>query len=942
MIQFCVIGTDKARLSATKYTADKIPSAYRGGLGALIPADAVILDVDSKDSRSRAFITRLIASRPRLFVTKTEKDGGYHIWFKTRDKIKRNTGNLTSLFGWKFDVLTGTNNYIVMPENFLKRKYINGFSSFREYANGWESYEEYITEAEISRLMPFVYKTNDHPTPLQLESGNRNAGLIEWLGYCASQGIHPDTMSIHADVLAEITGLEEREISSTILSSLSKYASRDTETKQEGIPAFYGEDLPQLQDALVDYIKKNNLFGYDESTGIYSCNIGENKGRILSQAQFVELMHLYFAKKLWYVQRDAFGIKNGARELSNADRTILFKTINPFISFNSRQLIYENIPKWDGVERINSFMKDYYDCDANPNFTWLLLTAIVGKLKEPEQCYVPYFFDFVGQKGVGKTLLPQRLVGDLYAFIQYGRSYDDIFVNLYNANAVVAIDDECTMVGSGFNKLSYDQFKQFVTAKVDRFSRKNAQPESHPRSFIIVRTSNDTKTGYALDERRQIIFESRLPKNGCKIRYDDVPDSFFKQLLAEAKVYYERHGVYQLTSADQECVDEQLADSFNCEDPVYMEIAGYVDWCITKSKAAPMDAQGCFIMKEGRAYINWITYSKWCEHKMTKPIGQRIFWNEIKAVEAKSGKVEHDENKRIRVDGVTTKYAIVVPDPVSPTDESKVLRVKVVSVKQYHTTEQAQPDDNETKPRSNHIAEELGAVFCKYDDINSYKVNELIKYCPVDVRDYFESNKNSVSAMVPTPIDVNGLSVTYGIGGLHAAIKNYTGKGLVYLDVQSLYPNLMAKYGLLSRSVPDASVYEEWLLERIRLKQMGNPLAQELKLKLNSVYGLMKAKWCALYDPYMASSVAVLGQIVLTILMTGLQKVGCRIVNANTDGLIMEPAGDWNSICEKWEQMLDLRLERKEISELEQADVNNYRATYHDGKVVCKGAKYKE
>ena len=123
MIQFCVIGTDKARLSATKYTADKIPSAYRGGLGALIPADAVILDVDSKDSRSRAFITRLIASRPRLFVTKTEKDGGYHIWFKTRDKIKRNTGNLTSLFGWKFDVLTGTNNYIVMPENFLKRKY---------------------------------------------------------------------------------------------------------------------------------------------------------------------------------------------------------------------------------------------------------------------------------------------------------------------------------------------------------------------------------------------------------------------------------------------------------------------------------------------------------------------------------------------------------------------------------------------------------------------------------------------------------------------------------------------------------------------------------------------------------------------------------------------------------------------------------------------------
>lgn len=941
-VEFCAVSFDKARLSAGRHKATDFAPGYRGGVGCFIPAGGVVLDIDSTDSRAVYFVNKLVQNRPDIFITKTSKNGGYHLWFKTTDKIKRNTGNLISIFGWKFDVLTGTNNYVILPDNFAGRRYINGFKSMKELADGWNDYNEYISEAELSRLMPFVYKTNDHPTPLDLGEGNRNAGLIEWLGWCANQGIHPDTMNIHSDVLASITGLQEREICSTILSSLSKYSAREEqETKTDGIPAFYGDELPEIRDALVAHINENNLFSYDESTGIYACNIGPYKGKILSQAQFVDLMNLYFAKKLWYTNRDAAGIKTGVREVSTTDKATLFKTIAPLISFNSRRMIYDNIPKWDGVERINDFMKNYYDCDANPNFTWLLLTAIVGKLKEPEQCYVPYFFDFVGNKGVGKTLLPQRLVGDLYAMIQYGRSYDDIFVNIYNANAVIAIDDECTMVGTGFNKLSYDQFKQFVTAKVDRFSRKNAQPESHPRSFVIVRTSNDTKTGWALDERRQIIFESKLPKNGCKIRYEDVPDSFFKQLLAEAKVYYERFGIYKLNNADWECVEQQLADSFNCEDPVYVDILSYVQWCITKAKATPMDNGGCFYPKGGKYYINWNSYAKWCENKMTKPIGSRIFWNEICAIQAKEGLLTHDDTEKIRLNGAMSKFAELNMSKAEQEDAPKTSKIIRVSVKQYHKDEES-ASSNDEKPRFSQVADELNATYCQFDDTNEYQVNELIKYCPSEVQTFFEDHKTCVDKIVPTTIDIGGFPITYGIGGLHGAIKNYKGNDLMYLDVKSMYPNLMAGYHLLSRAVPDPTVYEHWLSERLRLKQMGNPLANELKFKLNRVYGLMKAKWCALYDPYMASSVSVLGQIVMTILITGMQKEGCKIVNANTDGLIIEPHGSWSSICDKWEQMLNLKLERKHIKELEQADVNNYRALYSDGTEVLKGAKYKD
>ena len=46
--------------------------------------------------------------------------------------------------------------------------------------------------------------------------------------------------------------------------------------------------------------------------------------------------------------------------------------------------------------------KEYIYARTNPSFFWLYMTAIIGKIKEPSKCYVPYFFDFVGHKGLEK------------------------------------------------------------------------------------------------------------------------------------------------------------------------------------------------------------------------------------------------------------------------------------------------------------------------------------------------------------------------------------------------------------------------------------------------------------------------------------------------------------------------------------------------------------
>lgn len=946
-MKFCKVKLDKRRMSKETFTLAELTSPDER-LGAMIPADCVVLDIDSTDERARLFVDKLLRDRPNLFVTKTSKPGGFHIWFKTRDQIARCAGKMISMFGWKFDILTGENNFIVMPDNFESRYYFNGFDSLQALDAGWESYDQYITRAELNRLMPYMYSTGGHQTPLELSEGGRNAGLLEWLGYCAAQGIHPDVMHLHASVLSGITGLDEREILSTILSSLSKYVARDEMVQAvDEIPIFRGDTLLEIQQQLVVFLKKHKLFSYDEATGIYYCNVGEYKGQALPLNQFIDIMHLVFTKKIWYIKRDAMGIAVGASEVNMADRGILFKTIMPHITFNSRIDMYNSIPEWDGTERINSFMKDYYECDANPNFTWLFLTAIVGKIKEPDKCYCPYFFDFVGAKGVGKNLLVQRLVGKYWTFMKMGRSYDDLLVNIYSANALVAIDDETSLIGSGLKNLSYDEFKSFVTAPVDRFSRKFAQPEEHPRSFVIVRTSNNRRTGWALDERRQIIFESKLPKEGCRVKPKDLPDSYFQQLLAEAKVYYERHGIYELTEQDKAFVELQLIDSYDTEDMTYQDIYKYIEWCHNKIKTSPYEPTKTYVKQMTDAgtkyYISWGSYAEWCREKLCKPVPSRIFWNTVEAVAAKSVMVVRDSKTRLRLTG---GVAVVMELDINKDPGADDFLPSAPEITLTHAVEKAPAPA--TAPvamatRSSQVANELKATaeHNYHPQPDSYRIPEWLDKCPDAVREFFNRYRDDVKSMTPTAIDVNGLPVTYGIGGLHAAIKGYKGQKLLYIDVKSMYPTLMLEYGLLSRAVPDPDVYRGWLDERLRLKEAGDPRADELKLKINSVYGLMKAEWCTLYDPYMASSVAVYGQVALTLLITALQDVGCEIINANTDGLIIKPDGAWFSVVTRWQEQTRLTLEAREILELEQADVNNYRAVYSDGTVVRKGAKYK-
>lgn len=952
MLQFTPLN-NKQRITNKKYLiGDLTVSQTKGQLGLIMPEDMVVIDIDSEDPKSVYYIAYAKKLFPNIFITKSLKAGGYHLYFKTNRPIKRVVG-LQSIFGWKFDVLCGKNNYIVLPDNYEGRKYLTVFHNYQELAHGWDDYNVMLPPS-LDEVMPYVDSEVGHPNILTLKGGERNERTIEWLGYFCAKGITIETINRFKPVIAKICGLEEQELEKTVLASLTKYTGggvyRDASGRQP-IKKFIGEDYVDLTMQLRDFFVNNNMFGYDEATGLGYCNTNGRMEKGLSMKELRQKMTLYLGDKLFVANKDHDGHVKNTTRVPVSDRDALFEEIKESVRYNSREDIYKNIPKWDGIERISTFLKTYYDCDTNPNLFWLFMTALVGMIHNPHGTYVPYWFDFVSQeKGVGKTLLLKKLSHGWCVFMSKGRSVDDMYVNAYSENAIIVIDDECALSdpekGQG---MSYDLWKQFVTSDRDVFSRKNQQPESHPRSFIVTRTSNKVKTGYAVNERRQIVFESKLKQDECRIV--DLPDSYFEQLLAEAKVYYEQHNheIYKLTQEDKETIHIQQMLYFNTEREAYADVKEYVNAVRVKLRSANPDYQseGWWVrtnkVPSGYA-LTWKTYRTWAmAHGGVRVYASQTFWSCIDAIAVRTGLVSKKVMTPVSFAGSEPEYCCTLyvkdEDIVPPTMEQK--NVDAVSVLGFF--ESSEPEQKKSF-NTTEIERELNAERLPDKMIRSGYIKPAeVVHLPREVRAFFERYAEDSTEMVPTPITAGGMTITFGLGGAHFALRGYTGTDIVHVDVNSMYPNIMINSALISRAVKSPDVFIKWVDDRLRAKADGDyELATSLKLKINSVYGLMKAKNSALYDPYYASSIAVKGQVLITILAIGLASLGCEIININTDGIFLKPIDGYKDLCDKWEQRTGLTLSHKKYKSIVQADVNNYRLIDMDEKVINKGAKFIE
>lgn len=232
-------------------------------------------------------------------------------------------------------------------------------------------------------------------------------------------------------------------------------------------------------------------------------------------------------------------------------------------------------------------------------------------------------------------------------------------------------------------------------------------------------------------------------------------------------------------------------------------------------------------------------------------------------------------------------------------------------------------------------------------------------------------------------IDILGVEHTYALGGVHGGIKNYIcrpedNKKIIWVDVSSLYPNILCQWDLLSRQVDKNGVEAFKNMVQVRMdikaKLHDESLSKEekgalkdqaarYKLILNTTSGCMKDKFKKIYDPEFNTKMCMLGQLALTDLIYRLynvkrrpkpawarneleiNEVGCyfKLIQSNTDGIALELLTDdaeelIDKVCKDWEKDWRFSLEKTVADNLYEKDVNNYVFKDSSGKVKVKGA----
>ena len=239
----------------------------------------------------------------------------------------------------------------------------------------------------------------------------------------------------------------------------------------------------------------------------------------------------------------------------------------------------------------------------------------------------------------------------------------------------------------------------------------------------------------------------------------------------------------------------------------------------------------------------------------------------------------------------------------------------------------------------------LGAKRTKHNDefdISLPPTMRIKKY--TKVVDYFTNDWDYDTNL---EIEIAGVPHTYGTGGIHGAIPNYFGEGeFLHVDVNSYYPSLMLRYPehCMSRTGASIQKYQEIVDSRLEYKRQKSPLANALKIVINSTYGAMKDTFNPLYDPRSANNVCIFGQLLLTDLIERLEG-HCDLIQSNTDGLIVKLHGneaEVRAICAEWEQRTGMGLGYDRMTKVVQKDVNNYIAVFENGKIEAKGAYVKD
>ena len=193
----------------------------------------------------------------------------------------------------------------------------------------------------------------------------------------------------------------------------------------------------------------------------------------------------------------------------------------------------------------------------------------------------------------------------------------------------------------------------------------------------------------------------------------------------------------------------------------------------------------------------------------------------------------------------------------------------------------------------------------------------------------------------------NNLRYTIGVGGIHSVndpeiIIPKEDEYLIDCDVASLYPSMLIQHKFYPKHLgPEfLEIYSKIREERLEAKHNGDKVKNEtLKFALNGLSGNLQNEHNFCYSPFAVMQIRINGQLLLLMLAEKLVEIGCKIIQANTDGLFLickkNKYEEYQKVCKEWEKLTKLELEEDRFEAMYQYAINDYIAVkegYHKTK----------
>lgn len=238
---------------------------------------------------------------------------------------------------------------------------------------------------------------------------------------------------------------------------------------------------------------------------------------------------------------------------------------------------FENLPEWDGVERVDNLLIDYLgaeDTEYTRQVTRKTLCAAMYRILNPG-CKHDTILVLNGPQGIGKSTLIQKLGMQWFSDnLSLTDTKDKTAAEKLQGYWILEIGEL-----AGMRKTDIETLRGFISRQDDIYRASYGRNiESHKRQCIFIGTTN-AEEGYLRDlQGNRRFWDVKTPETGI-LRAWDISQFDIDQIWAEVKTYCEAHETTILQGDALRVAEEYQRNALE-SDPREGQVREYLDTLI--------------------------------------------------------------------------------------------------------------------------------------------------------------------------------------------------------------------------------------------------------------------------------------------------------------------------------------------------------------------------